>query len=340
MNISRQRKSNLVAFLFGVVLCFFGLLGAEITTRLFWKEVFLTGITYEDNYTLTDAYGITKAQPGRRIRSISKLNKTGTTIYDVVYSIDSYSRRMTPVSKPELRDKYLLFFGCSYTYGEGVQDDQTMPARVAVRATEYRPYNYAFHGHSPAQMLAKMESKTLKNEVKEKEGILIYIFIDDHVRRVIGSMRIATDFGRKHPHYHLDARDQVVRKGNFMTGRPVLRRIYGLLAKSELMKFLKIDVPPVITNRHIHLTARLIEESYRLYKEQFPGGDFYVVIYPGSRNGIQLAKELDGSGIKILDESKIFNPKELPYILSIENTHPSALANNELANYLGRDLNF
>lgn len=340
MNVCAQKKSNLIAFIFGVALCAFILLGAEITVRLFWKEVFPASVIYSNDHQFIDPYGIAKANPSGQYQSMSQINKTGATIYDVTYSIDSYSRRITPVSNPELRDKHLLFFGCSYTYGEGVRDDQTIPARVAFRTRQYMPYNYAFHGHGPAEMLAKMESKTLNHEVKEKEGILIYIFMDQQIKRVICSMRIVTSWAKNKPYYYLGPHDEVFRKGNLTTGRPILRQIYRLLAKSELLKFFKIDFPPVITNRHIHITARVIEESRRLYREQFPNGDFYVVIYPSSRYGTRLAKELSRSGIKILDESKIFSAHEPRYILSMDNKHPSALADDELAQHLVQDLHF
>ena len=311
---------------------------AEITARLIWKDPLPTEKTYADNYFFVDSFGILKAHPNGRYHSTARSKKTGAIIYDVTYSVDSYSRRITPASNPELRNKHLLFFGCSFTYGEGLEDDQTIPAQVAMRAQHYMPYNYAFHGHSPSEMLAKMGSKTLKNEIKEKEGTLIYIFFDSHIQRVIGSMRIAASWGKNCPYYYLGPHNEVLRNGNVTTGRLVLSHIYWLLTKSELLKFLKIDFPPRLTDKHIHLTARIIEESYRHYKEQFPAGDFYVVIYPGSEYGTRLVKELSNAGIKTLDYSKIFNPGQSQYVLSPEDLHPSAKADEEVAEHLVRDL--
>ncbi|HTL47099.1 MAG TPA: hypothetical protein VL688_03445 [Verrucomicrobiae bacterium] len=332
------KRSDIAAAAFGVFLCVLLLFLAETGTRHFWKEPLLPDVHYADDYFFTDGFGITKPKPSGRYHTVSRSAVTGNSIYDVTYSVDDLSRRITPVDKTEGRGRHLIFFGCSFTYGEGLQDDQTIPARTAARARGFMPYNYAFHGHSPTDMLRKLQSKTLPGEVAEKNGDLAYIFIDAHLQRVVGSMRLSTSWGKNRLHYELGPRDELVLKGDFQHSRPVLNRIYTTLSKSALLKFLKIDFPPRFTRRHYHLTARVIEESARLYKEQFPGGNFFVVIYPGSLFGKPLARELTSAGIQILDYSDLFNTGDLSYVLSPEDLHPSAKADDAVAARLARDL--
>ena len=88
-----KNGSNLYAFLFGVFLCLVLLAGLEIMLRFFWKEPAPTKTTYAADYFYKDAYEITKASPGKNYRSVSVDQKTGKTVYDVVYTIDGLSRR-------------------------------------------------------------------------------------------------------------------------------------------------------------------------------------------------------------------------------------------------------
>jgi hypothetical protein len=99
-----------------------------------------------------------------------------------------------------------------------------------------------------------------------------------------------------------------------------------------------VDFPPVIADRHIHLTARIIGEARDQYREQFPLGEFYVVIYPSSLHGDKLVRELKDRDIKILDYSKLFDRHDPKYILAAEDHHPNALAYELVGRRLAHDL--
>ena len=59
-------------------------------------------------------------------------------------------------------------------YGEGVEDDETLPFLVADMATGITPYNFAFHGHGPFDVLAQIESIDFSEEVRERHGVLLW----------------------------------------------------------------------------------------------------------------------------------------------------------------------
>ena len=329
---------NGLALGIGLGLCVLLLGLAELATRLFWHAEPRTETQFPREYFIEDSSGITKPAPNGRYRFTCTDRASGATIYDVFYSVDSYSRRITPVTDSASRHDFLLFFGCSFTYGEGLPDDATLPYFVAREAPTYRPYNYGFHGHSPTEMLAKMESGTLPGEIQEKRGILIYVFMDAHVARVIGSMRVATSWGRNRPYYTLDPDGNPVHHGDFTTGRPRLTGIYRVFSHSRLLQALQIDLPPRITPRHLQLVARIIGAARNRYQQRFPTGDFYVVLYPGSRYGQRLRPMLERMGVKVLDYSGLYDRNDLRYVISPEDRHPNAWANQTLAERLVRDL--
>src|SRR5262249_21411136 len=59
----------------------------------------------------------------------------GDLIFNVVYSTDEHNRRITPVKNRKQRNRFILFFGCSMVFGEGVGNEETMPFYVAQYAS-------------------------------------------------------------------------------------------------------------------------------------------------------------------------------------------------------------
>ena len=245
-----------------------------------------------------------KAIPDARIAAKKVNRKSGDLVYDVVYSTDSLSRRIVPGRKADQHPAGLIIYlGCSYTFGEGVNDDETMPFDVSQLAPDYVPYNYGFRGYGPQQMLAKLQSSALTQEVERTgHAIAVYTFMNDHVRRAIGAMRDMS-FASHHPYYSLDQEDTLVRHGSFASGRPMTTLLYRVLSRSQTLDFFKADWPSV-TDADVRFTARIIAESQRLFREQFVSDEFYVLIYPGaSRYGDLLVPYLAQAGIKYLDYS-------------------------------------
>ncbi|MEK7794954.1 MAG: hypothetical protein AAB353_10505 [Candidatus Hydrogenedentota bacterium] len=62
----------------------------------------------------------------------------GQTVFDVRYRTDAYGRRITP--SPDGADRFLVFFGCSFVFGEGIAEDETLPAQTARLLPRVRAY--------------------------------------------------------------------------------------------------------------------------------------------------------------------------------------------------------
>lgn len=331
-------RSAILAIILGIVLSVALLMAAELSARFLWKQVLTPKVEYQSDYWYLDSFGIPMARPNGSFRSTSVSESTGGVIYDVVYNIDALSRRITPMVDHGQRNDFLLFFGGFFTYAQGLEGDETIPFYTASRAKHFRPYNYAFHGSGATEMLARLESRSLRNEVTEKKGILICAFIPAHVKRAIGSMRVAGTWGRDHPYYELDASGVLVRKGTF-SGRSSISSIYAVLVRSKLLERFEVDFPIRLSEKHYHLTTQVIERARDSYTEQFPGGDFYVLIYPGVSDELNLVSFLDDIGIEYLNYAALFDRTESQYWLSPEDKHPSALANQIVADKLVDDLN-
>lgn len=271
-----------------------------------------------------------------RVHSVDK--GTGELIYDVTYKIDDRRRRITPVETRPSRDKHALFFADSFAYGEGVQENETLEYYVGALAPRYMPYNYGFHSGSALEMLAKLESGELPDEVPEKKGVLIYLYIDDHIFRTIGTMRY-TMWDVHRPYYSITDEGKVVRDGDLTSGRSWLTGLYMLLGKSEILKYFDVDFPPRVTDRHVKFLAQLLQEARKLYVQQFPGSEFYVLLYPRARKfGPTLCSYLQEMKIVCLDYTDLIPANDRKkYKLPVDG-HPNAQAYELLARRVVADL--
>jgi len=267
-----KKYYKLFATLFGIVLCLALILAVEVTLRVigFSSPSYYSEFPrdYSDRYD----FGVPKPLSGRH-RSFSKRIKTGEYIYDVIYTVDEKGRRVTPVTNRQQRNRFILFFGGSFTYGEGIGDDQTLPYAVGKIAPHYMPYNYGFPGLGPFDALAKLENIDLKNEVRENNGLFIYYYPSFHISRVIGSM-VEMRWKYDHAFYKKNNRGEFVRAGSFFTGRPLQTFIFRVLLYSKILEAFEINFPLRINDQHIQLTAECFEQMQKELKRQYPQAGF------------------------------------------------------------------
>lgn len=278
-----------------------------------------------------------KSRPNITARSTKTYD--GQVLFDAVYTTDEYGRRSTPAKSAK---EFILFFGASFTFGYGVNDEETLPYQLARKVGGYRVYNYGLLGYGPQQMLAKLQSGELRGEVGEPTGVAIYVFIPDHVRRAIGSMRKVTQDARHFPCFEIDG-DQLVHRGTFLTTRPRRLWLSRWINEEQILKFLGVDFPLRLSQRHLDLTARIVEESRKAFHAQFASDRFYVLLWPkGSEDefdGAQLIPAFEQAGAKILDYSDLVNTTETGYIVRPGvDRHPTARTFEAVAQALARDI--
>lgn len=65
--------------------------------------------------------------PAKGMRTRATQFQNGRPVYDVTQTIDSNGLRISAPAGKAPPDGTVIFFGCSITYGEGLQDDETLP---------------------------------------------------------------------------------------------------------------------------------------------------------------------------------------------------------------------
>ena len=139
-------------------------------------------------YFSKDLKHIGYGPPSKGVFSSIKIDKsTGDTVYNVKYTI-SNSLRLTPNSNVE-SDSTMIFLGCSFTFGEGLNDNETFPYYVnEMFNNKYKIKNFGFHGYGPNHI-----HSLIKNVILVDESILkdmnktefYYKFYNFHIERAI-----------------------------------------------------------------------------------------------------------------------------------------------------------
>jgi hypothetical protein len=171
----------------------------------------------------------------------------------------------------------------------------------------------------------------------------IYVFIPNHVRRVIGSYSIIR-WSRHAPYYPLDATGQPVRRGSFQSDRAGLTRLYDFLHGDYVLRYGGVDFPPWLAPRHFEHCAALLEAAAARFKAQFGSDRFWVVLFPDAPGNefdpAVIAPYLRDRGIAVLDYSRLFAGVDEPLFYGPHDSHPRARAYALLADAMARDPDF
>ena len=257
----------------------------------------------------------------------------GKKIFVCTYLTDSYSRRIVPIKSDPKRNKFALFFVCSYVWGWGVDAEQTLPFYFAKYAKDYVPYNYACPSYGPQNMLALLQSRDIRKEITQKDGIVIFIFMFDHINRLTASLNaLARDYNL--PYYVLNGRSELINKGIFQQ-QPAVKYFYSWFCRLQTVRRL-FGTPPYITdhtnNYEIQLFSKVIMESRDLCRKKLNCDKFYVIFVNGTETKIR--KNLSNNGIE--NHFEIEEGKDL--FFPIPDGHPKAKYNDQLAQDIAKDI--
>lgn len=258
-----------------------------------------------------------------------RLDKFGKPVFDVQYGIRTSGRRRLP-DMPQGTKYDLLLFGCSYTFGHSLEDEQTWPWHLAtLLGSQWSIENYAMTGWSINQTLCLLEHDLVEIP-RGKENFAIYLAIKDHVRR--------NDFFPGTPVYHLDEKGEAESGGKpafntlhrapeIFNGSQLAREIGGW-ASNMIMKH-----PERMTDLYLGLlkkTADLLKEKYNTR--------LIVLIWPDIQ---YLASRIAAQGIPVLDAKEMMEDWDKDpgaYYISPFDGHPNAKAATALARGVARYL--
>ena len=273
------------------------------------------------------------AQPN--VQVTSRKTDEGRVLYDVVYSMDSHGLRITPPAH-RANAQGVVFFGCSYTLGEGVRNEEAMPYQVGLMAGEaYQVYNFGFHGYGPHQMLAAMEYGFVESVLTVTPKYVVYQALPEHVGRAAG----LSSWDSQGPRYELTSQGSVTYQGPFDAARrppgPVEAYLHWQAQKSSIGRLI-LEWPRSPSGQDVARFVAIIARTKRLTETKWPGSEFHVLFWSdGTLLSRRIEKGLKASGVRVHDISEsIPGINKTPgYRIPVDG-HPTALAHREIARYV------
>jgi len=329
--VSRSWKLRLLAGGLGLGLCAGAITVSELVCgRLLAARPVGEAKRYEGTYLESgalfrhDADLGTAMHPDRRVSC--RLFVGDRQVWDVHYSTDQYGRRRTVFPGTSVPEASAVFLGCSFLFGEGSEDPQTIPSVFCELAPEFVAVNYGVPGWGTQQMLSLLEAGRVRRETALPVKLGVYLYLPEvHEARVIGDMDFVNDSSIDFPCYVLDPAGGVRRNGSFRTARPLTNLFYDVARASRTRALLGLNFPRR-TPAHYMLTAAIIAKSRDIFLQEFPESRFLLVAYPGGGAENLTITECRRCGVEVLNLQGRFDAADAS-MQHYGDGHPTAAAN-------------
>lgn len=155
----------------------------------------------------------------------------GRQIINSTYNIDEHHIRISSNRPYSPNKKNFVLLGCSYAFGQSVNDDQTMTAFLARENPEYNYYNLGVPGGGLTEILDDIHFKDRLQVLNRQGGAVVYLYFFDHFRRDFGDF----DYQGKRQ-YEVRSGELVLSDRYEGLGR-IKFELFRFLGQSEFLKY-------------------------------------------------------------------------------------------------------
>jgi hypothetical protein len=272
-------------------------------------------------------------------------------VYEVDYHFDARGLRVTPPAVSDEVAPCIAFFGGSFMFGEGLENDETLPSAVAAATDgEHHVCNFGFSGYGAHQMLAALEKGLVEGAGCQVE-YAIYEGMLPHVTRALGM----NPWDKHTPRYERNAEGVAVQRGYFDDGARgwFVEKVRAQLLKSEIVKRSTGVNYKDVTPDEVALYVAIVDKSRGIIEEAFPRSEFHVLFWDeaGVAESEAILESMARAGIRVHRLSEVLSgagtftfgsfgleagmgDEGLKYVVSKYNGHPSALTNALIGRYV------
>jgi hypothetical protein len=268
--------------------------------------------------------------PDNRIRHYSKEEGTDETLFDAEYMVGEKGCRFT--KSDEAAKDTVIFVGGSFTFGHGLNDDETLPFYFSeAGGFADRVLNFAVSGYGPNQVLRDLElnyKPGLANIDPTGVRAVVFLLIDDHANQAV---KPASNTA---PYYVLK-NNRPAYQGPYFDPEG-LGRLNTLLFSSRIIPILRERLGagknPFDVNYKWDLTAAMLREMNRICLERY--GVPMTVAYWG--DGPEVLLRLMNTELDFFQVREAFGEEFANRAIKfyLQDGHPSAYANRLLGKYM------
>lgn len=257
----------------------------------------------------------------------------------VEFNYNRAKKTFRPVEIGKLKNikRPVLFFGCSYTYGSMLDNNQTLPYKIN-KLTGRTTYNRGFQGSGPQLMLLQLKDSSFYKEVPDAQYI-IYTFIWDHILRLYAyNNSIATN---SEGTYEINPRYEF-ENGKLEKVKPAYLFFYRSFLVKKIQNYIK-QKRSMDKDEYFPLFLAILKESQSLAKIHYKNPKFVILLYKDSGGAIfddSQIKAIEKEGFIVIDAEKLVGHELMSSKYRVaDKEHPSEQAWNEVAPKLIKELN-
>jgi hypothetical protein len=319
---------------------------ASLLFALSFAEWFLSNVSgpLNETYYISDHYSAYHSRPkpygnvpSEGVYEASrKTTDTEETIYNATYTIGHDGFRVTPDNETENISKTINIFGGSYVFGEGLDDDETLPYFWTTLNKTHRVKNYGMHGWGVHNALALLRSGEVSGDVN------VLVTVPWHALR----SSCTRYWVRTHPKYVLNDRGELIRQGKCGQGRRIQNLLEKVLKYSFIYTtFVEGRKKDKITREMITLYIKIIGEIASTSQRN---GQAFIVGFMGAEryrfkdalSNEEIFEEIRNVAPDVVDVTLAARVEDLDdqYYIHELDKHPTGKANKERAMILSGKL--
>lgn len=270
--------------------------------------------------------GLMPSTPGNPNSAYHRLALFDHDFFDVKYSYNSNGWRLLPSASATAQND-LILFGCSFTFGFGLEDEETWAWKLAKQlGPDWKLENYSANGYSASQMLCMLEHKLIVPPAG-KNRFALFLGLDNHIRR--------NEFFPATPHYEIAPSGEVVAGGK--AGHTWIFDLPNTFNGSQLARELNPVIAGMITKRRqidTDIYLAIISKAAQILKRDY-NTQLIMLLWPDLEN---LQEKIEAAGIPVLlvrsmltDWDNSDDPGSMYRINQRHEFHPNRKAATELA---------
>lgn len=205
----------------------------------------------------------------------------------------------------------IIFFGCSYTFGAQLSDEQTLSNKLA-KKLNINVYNFGICASGIQHMLSLLQNNNFYNLIKEEPKYAIYTIIPDHFGRlqkyIFPSPMMTNGINLQYELKNSKLKKRYIPLNLFSKSFLVKSIYYQIDTKRN-------DFEPNIKEQNNLLAYYIFTESFQILKKKYPNIKFIILRYETENDYAEeyennkIWENLQKQGIIIINSSDLIGRK-------------------------------
>lgn len=261
-------------------------------------------------------------------------------ISESVVTIDGHFRHVPHRATDINSNKNLIFYGGSFIFGLGLDDNATLPAIVQRKLKNLNVYSLSASGWGAQQLLWLIENGWIKKNVKNKQGgWVIYGLTRDHINRFLNHPRVIT-YVPTNPDtaFYKESHGLLSYQGTFRESSPLFVFLIEKFSKTSIGKQVLYSSLFKFSRKEQQRFCSLVKKSSELLKKKL-NYNLAVFYYPNERIHKNINQCITENALVLDYTEKMLDLKKSKRLgIHPEDNHPSELQNQRLSDLITVDL--